>query len=93
MSNTGEVDGAEVVQVYVGKPNSKVDRAKKELKGFAKVALKQGEKKTVTIAIDISKLKYYDTGISDWNLELGNYDIYVGNASDNIIKKSTIKIE
>ncbi|GGZ84084.1 beta-glucosidase family protein [Algibacter mikhailovii] len=93
VSNTGEVDGAEVVQVYVGKPNSKVDRAKKELKGFAKVALKQGEKKTVTIAIDISKLKYYDTGISDWNLELGNYDIYVGNASDNIIKKSTIKIE
>ncbi|GAB1855469.1 glycoside hydrolase family 3 C-terminal domain-containing protein [Flavobacteriaceae bacterium MHTCC 0001] len=93
VTNTGDLEGAEVVQVYVGKPNSKVKRAVKELKGFAKVELKKGEKKSVSVSIDISKLAYYDESKSDWNLETGDYVIYVGNASDNISKELKVTIQ
>ena len=52
LTNTGSMDGAEVAQLYVGKPDAKVFRPAKELKGFAKVFLKAGESKTVTIPLD-----------------------------------------
>jgi beta-glucosidase len=93
LKNVGNRKGAEVVQVYVGKSNSKVKRAKKELKGFQKVYLENGEQKTVQIRIKSSDLSYYDEEISDWNLEKGTYEIYIGNASNNISKKLKINIE
>lgn len=93
VENTGLFEGAEVVQVYVGKSKSKVKRALKELKGFKKVYLKRGEKRNVTISLNSQDLAFYDETISDWNLENGNYQIYVGNASDNIVKKLNIKIK
>ncbi|WP_298531679.1 glycoside hydrolase family 3 protein [uncultured Algibacter sp.] len=93
VKNVGKIEGAEVVQVYIGKPNSKIERAKKELKGFTKVFLQKGKTKTVKISIDISKLKYYDTELSAWNFESGKYDIYVGNASNNISKKKIVNIK
>ncbi|MDW5287232.1 beta-glucosidase [Formosa sp. PL04] len=93
VSNTGDTAGSEVIQVYVGKPDSNIDRPLKELKGFTKVKLEKGEKKTVTVKIDASKLKYYDTEIADWNFEDGDYDIFVGNASDNITDKVRVSIE
>ncbi|WP_340867186.1 fibronectin type III-like domain-contianing protein [Polaribacter atrinae] len=76
-----------MVQVYVGKHKSKVKRALKELKGFAKVNLEKGAEKTVTISIDATSLAYYNTEISDWSVEDGTYYLYVGNASNNIVKK------
>lgn len=93
VKNTGDVSGSEVVQVYIGKPKSKVKRALKELKGFYKVQLSQGESENITITIDTSKLAYYNETISDWTLEKGDYLIYVGNASDRITEKVKIKIE
>lgn len=84
VKNTGNVDGSEVVQVYVGKSDSKVERALKELKGFKKVNVKKGEKESVTITIKSKDLAFYDESASDWNLEKGEYEIYVGNASNNI---------
>lgn len=92
VSNVGNVDGSEVVQIYIGKPKSKVIRALKELKGFSKVLLAAGETKNISISIDAEKLAYYNETISDWNLEKGNYIVYVGNASNNIIKKIKIDI-
>ncbi|EDP71361.1 thermostable beta-glucosidase B [Flavobacteriales bacterium ALC-1] len=92
VENTGQVNGAEVVQVYVGKPNSEVERAIKELKGFSKVYLDKGEKQSISITIEKSDLAFYDESISDWNLEKGDYDIYIGNASNNISKKLSITI-
>lgn len=85
--NTGDRKGAEVVQVYVGKHKSKVKRALKELKGFTKVDLEKGAEKTATISIDVAALAYYNTDISDWSVEDGSYYLYVGNASNNIVKK------
>jgi len=90
--NTGDREGAEVIQVYVGKPNSKVKRALKELKGFKKVSVEKGEEIKVSIPIDIKTLAYYDESISGWNIEKGEYDIYVGNASDKILKKLSVTI-
>ena len=92
VSNTGNANGAEVVQVYVGKLKSKVDRAIKELKGFDKVKVEKGTKESGEISIDIADLKYYEESISNWRLEKGDYMIYVGNASDNIVKKLKISI-
>jgi len=93
VKNSGTADGSEVVQVYIGKPKSKVERVLKELKGFDKIYLKSGESKTVTVEIPIDKLKYYDESISGWKQEKGDYMIYLGNASDNIIEKTKFKVQ
>ena len=93
VSNKGNLDGAEVVQAYIGKLNSKVSRAEKELKGFQKVEVKKGENGTFKISIDTNSLSFYDESISNWNLEKGDYMIYVGNSSTNISKKIKITIK
>jgi beta-glucosidase len=92
VENTGGVQGAEVIQVYIGKENSKVNRAMKELKGFKKLSLLKGESKIVEIYITMDKLAFYDETISDWNIEKGEYVVFVGNASDNISKKIKITV-
>ena len=93
VENNGEMDGSEVVQVYVGKPKSEVERATKELKGFHKTFVRKGEKNNITIDIPINSLAYYDESISDWKIEKGEYLIYVGNSSQNICKKIKINVK
>lgn len=93
VSNTGGRDGAEVVQVYVGKPDSKVERAAKELKGFARIEIEAGETQVASISIGVDALSYYNESISDWTLEKGEYLLYIGNASDHITKEIRIVIE
>jgi beta-glucosidase len=92
VKNMGEADGAEVVQVYVGKSKSKVERATKELKAFSKVKLKKGEEKTVKLTLKVDDLAYYDETLGGWKLEPGDYIIYVGNASDHISKQVKITL-
>ena len=91
VSNKGSRDGAEVVQVYVGKNESEVERAVKELEGFQKTFVTAGESELVEIRIPVNSLAYYSESISDWSLESGTYQVYVGNASDNI--SHTLEIE
>ncbi len=93
VSNTGSFYGAEVVQVYVGKSTSKVERAQKELKAFKKVYLEKGNSTEIELSIEVNDLAYYDESISDWNLEKGNYEIYIGNSSNNIFKKIQVSIQ
>ncbi|WP_089376675.1 beta-glucosidase [Lutibacter flavus] len=93
VTNTGNSDGAEVIQVYIGKHKSKVKRALKELKGFQKVKLIKGETNEVEVVINAKDLSFYDETVSDWNLEKGTYYVYVGNASNSISEKLKIKIE
>jgi len=92
VKNTGKQDGKEVVQVYVGKVNSKIDRAKKELKGFKKVFVKNNQSEQIKIDIPISSLAFYNETDSDWEIEKGGYVIYIGNASDNIWEEISITI-
>jgi len=87
VQNIGNRAGAEVVQVYVGKLKSKVARATKELKGFSMVYIEKGGTAIVEISIDIKDIAYYDETLKSWNIEKGDYEIHVGNASNNIVKK------
>ena len=92
VKNTGGIEGKEVVQVYIGKKNSKVKRAKKELKGFKKVSVSNNQSIEVNINISIKELFYYDEKSASWEIEKGNYIIYVGNGSRNISKEIEITI-
>ena len=80
VTNTGRVAGEEVVQVYVGARNSKVDRALRELKAFVKVSLTPGEKRTVRLAVPASDLAYYDAA-KGWIVEPGEYEAIIGRHS------------
>jgi len=93
VANVGDVDGAEVVQVYVGKPKSEVDRAVKELKGFNKIQVAANGKQSVDITINIDDLAYYSAEKGDWELEKGQYVVYVGTASDAIKKKLKVSVK
>ena len=91
VKNTGKLTGKEVVQVYVGKEDSSVPRAKKELKAFKKIELQPGEEKIVELVIDTqTDLQYYDETTKAWKTESGEYTIYVGSSSTDI--RSKIKI-
>jgi beta-glucosidase len=92
VKNTGEFEGKEVVQVYIGKVKSKVNRAKKELRGFKKVFVKVNKSEKTEIEIPVKNLAYYNEIESDWEIEKGDYIIYVGNASNNISDKIIITI-
>lgn len=90
VKNTGKMTGKEVVQLYVGKEDSSIPRAKKELKAFRKIELQPGEEKTVEFAINPQNdLQYYDESTNSWKTENGKYTIYIGSSSTDI--KSTIK--
>lgn len=84
VSNSGATDGAEVVQLYVGQNDPKVDRPIKELKGFEKIFLKAGEKCTVTFEIDAADLAYYDEKARTWQSDKGDYTILIGSSSEDI---------
>ena len=81
VENTGDMDGKEVVQLYTTKKDSKVERAAQELKGFEKVHVKKGETSTVTLALPVKELAYYDIEKRKWVIEPGNYDLRLGNSS------------
>jgi len=89
VSNTGVRDGEEIVQVYVGMKNSGVERQKKLLKGFEKVAIPAGETATVKIAIPLDELRYYDAQAKHWRLEPGVYRVLVGPSSDDAVLLET----
>ena len=92
VKNTGGIEGKEVVQVYIGKKNSKVKRAKKELKAFKKVSVSNNQSIEVNININIKALAYYNEKSASWEIEKGNYIIYIGNGSRNISKEIEITI-
>jgi beta-glucosidase len=94
VSNTGTLDGEEIVQVYVGMENSSIDRQKKLLKGFEKVAIPAGGVLTVKIAIPLDELRYYDAQAKQWRLEPGVYRVMVGPSSDDaMLLKTSLEIK
>ena len=84
VTNTGSCAGAEVVQLYVAKPDAKVFRPVKELKGFTKVQLEAGESKTVTIPLDDKAFRYWNVKTDRWEVEGGSYQLLVGASSVDI---------
>lgn len=84
VKNVGDCPAAEVVQVYVGKQDSRIPRPLKELKGFHKVWLGPGEEHNVVISLRRRDFAYYDTALKRWNIEPGEYQIYIGTSSRDI---------
>ena len=81
IQNTGNYDSDEVAQLYVSFPGSKVERPAKALKGFARIFIKKGETKNVTIPLKGSDLTYWDTNTNKWILEPGKIEFFVGSSS------------
>ncbi len=81
VANTGAMAGAEVAQLYVGAKDGKVFRPKKELKGFVKVRLEPGERKTVTIPFDEYTFRYYNPASGRFETEPCAYAVYIGASS------------
>ena len=84
LANTSAVDAEEVAQVYVSRPSSKIERPVKELKGFQRIALKAGERKTVTIPVRRADLCHWDESSQSWMLESGAMTVLVGGSSDSL---------
>jgi len=88
ITNSGKKAGAEVIQVYVSDLESSVIRPVKELKGFEKIFLQPGESKKVNIFLPEDAFKFYDINTKSWVLEKGEFEILVGNSSENILQKA-----
>ncbi|MEV8509160.1 glycoside hydrolase family 3 C-terminal domain-containing protein [Actinoplanes sp. NPDC051475] len=93
VTNTGAVDGAEVVQVYVEDVESSVARPVRELKGFAKVFLAAGTSQEVSIELDQRAFAFWSIRHRDWVVEAGDFVIAVGAHSRDLPLSSTISVE
>lgn len=92
ITNTGNSDGAEIVQLYIKNPVVYEIRPEKELRNFAKVFLKAGETKTVTFTLNARAFSYYETRIHDWYAESGDYEILLASSSRDIRLQDTVSI-
>ena len=93
VKNVGDMDGKEVVQLYVKDLNPQVFKAEKELKGFKKIFIKKGETKTIEIELDKRSFAFYNTKINDWTALNGDYEIQIGASSRDIKLQQKITIK
>lgn len=91
VSNTGNYDGKEVVQLYIRDVVGSVTRPIKELKGFQKVAIKKGEKQTITFEITQEDLKFYNSDLQ-FVAEPGEFEVFIGGNSDTQLKEKFLLI-
>ena len=82
--NTGRMDGKEIIQFYIQKKDSIINRPDRELKAFVKTDLKPREKKIIRVEIDRRAFAFWDVGVSDWRVEDGEYHILAGSSSSDI---------
>ncbi len=93
VKNIGETDGKEIVQLYVNDVVSTVYTPYQQLKGFEKVSLKAGEKKTVTFSLDKRSFAFYNTEAGDWQVESGEFKIMIGASSRDIKLETTVTVK
>lgn len=92
ITNTGNVAGKEIVQLYIRDNTRACRRPDKELKGYEKVALEPGETKTVTMTLDYRSFAWYNTDLKDWYAASGKYDVMVGTSSRQICLSASVQI-
>jgi beta-glucosidase len=92
VKNTDKLDGDEVVQIYYRHVNSALPQPKLALCGFARVHLKRGESRNVTVEIPAARLRYWDTEKKQYVVEPGKYEFLIGAASDDIRLKLPMTI-
>lgn len=84
ITNTGNREGSEVVQLYIQDVESSVERPPKELRGFKKVLLKPQERKEIIFTLKSIDFVFYDESIHDWRIEPGEFNILIGSSSRTI---------
>ena len=92
IKNVGLREAAEVAELYVGDSHASVPRPAKELKGFAKVNLRPGESKQVTLSLDRRAFSYFDVAKHGWNAEPGDFAILIGTSSAEIRLQGNFKL-
>lgn len=92
IKNNSMIDGSDVIQAYIGKEQSNIYRPKKELKGFSKVFVKAGETKKCVIEVNIKDLASYQNETDTFKVEDGQYEIYVGLNTNEIIATHNFNI-
>jgi beta-glucosidase len=91
ITNTGDRDGDEVVQLYVRDPRASVTRPVLELKGFVRVPLAAGESRVVTFTTPVGQLGFYDQRL-DYVVEPGEIEVFVGTDSANLIAAGSVTV-
>jgi len=84
VTNTGDVDGAEIVQLYIADPEASIDRPSKELKGFEKVYIKAGQTAQVTFEIAEDALSFFDAEKHEWVAEPGEFQALFAASSKDV---------
>jgi beta-glucosidase len=92
IANTGKRAGEEVVELYVRDTRPRVDKPVRELKGFARVALRPGETRPVSFTLVARDFAYFDVAGKQWRADAGGYDIEVGASSRDIRRKTTMRL-
>lgn len=93
VSNSGNYDGDEVIQVYVKQPGDGKNNPIKSLIAFERISFLKGETKNVSFSIPVSRLRHYDPEISDYAVSEGSYEILIGSSSDDIKLKCTVSVK
>ncbi|HAB61323.1 MAG TPA: glycosyl hydrolase [Lachnospiraceae bacterium] len=93
VTNTGDMAGKEVIQLYVAEKESAVIRPEKELRDFTKVKLEPGETKTVEFELTSRAFAYWNTQIHNWYVETGEFDILIGKSSRDIVLSKTVEVK
>lgn len=92
LTNQGRMTADEVAQVYVSRPESKVERPAYELKGFKRLTLKANETQSVTIDIPIEQLRHWNEFQHAWNIEKGKVTIHIGCSSVDLPLKTDVTL-
>ncbi len=90
--NEGSLTGKEVVQLYISKPETKIPRPIRELKGFDKIEVKPGQRRNVTFTLDKRSFAYYDTELGDWYTEPGEYLIQFCKNANEVILETRVTV-
>ena len=93
IKNTGDVAGAEVVQIYATDVESSVDRPPKELVGFGKIFLDPQEENTIEISVKVKDLAFYDVTSDGWNVEAGKFKLLIGTSSRSILFEKNVNVK
>ena len=93
VANTGDREGAEVVQAYVRDVRSSVKRPLKELRAFDKITVEPGATRDVTLEFDRRAFAFYNPDTKLWTVEPGKFEILIGTSSDNITTRIPVTVK
>lgn len=93
VTNTGQREGADVAQLYVGDPSAKIKRPVEELKGFQKVRLMPGQTQRVVLHLNHSALAYWSVKKHGWEVDPGKFTVSVGDSSEHLPLSQSFQVK